>query len=105
MPNLASILPNIIILYTFGVSLDFWSLESGHLDILESPGFGEVGYWTLTFNAEFHKSIIPGIFQELSGTLELLWQWTNFWQVWHVGYIFHSIFGLELNFQGGICQI
>ena len=56
----------------------------------------------LNFNLEFQNFIIPGIFQELSGTLELLWKWTNFWQVWHVGYFFHSVFGLELNFQGEI---
>ena len=59
----------------------------------------------LNFNLEFQNFIIPGIFQELSGTLELFWKWTNIWQVWHVGYIFHSMFGLELDFQGRICQI
>ena len=56
----------------------------------------------LNFNLEFQNFIIPGIFQELSGTLELLWKWTNFWQVWRMGYFFHSVFGLELDFQGGI---
>ena len=56
----------------------------------------------LNFNLEFQNFIIPGIFQELSGTLELLWKWTNFWQVWRIGYFFHSVFGLELDFQGGI---
>ena len=56
----------------------------------------------LNFNLEFQNFIIPGIFQELSGTLELLWKWTNFWQVWCIGYFFHSVFGLELDFQGGI---
>ena len=56
----------------------------------------------LNFNLEFQNFIIPGIFQELSGTLELLWKWTNFWQVWRIGYFFHSVFSLELDFQGGI---
>ena len=56
----------------------------------------------LNFNLEFQNFIIPGIFQELSGTLELLWKWTNFWQIWRIGYSFHSIFCLELDFQGVI---
>ena len=52
LPNLTylvSIQPNVIILYTFRVSLDFWSLESGDPEILESPGFGKfqhVGYFS-----------------------------------------------------------
>ena len=44
LPNLTylvSIQPNVIILYTFRVSFDFWSLESGDPEILESPGFGK----------------------------------------------------------------
>ena len=85
LPNLTylvSIWPNVIILYPFGVSLDLWSLELGDPKILESPGFGKfqhVVYFpnqfvsrTLIFNAELQRSIIPGIFQELPGTLEFL---------------------------------
>ena len=53
----------------------------------------------LNFNLEFQNFIIPGIFQELSGTLELLWKWTNFWQVWRIGYFFHSVLGLDLIYK------
>ena len=48
LPNLTyvvSIWPNVIILYTFGVSLNFWSLEFGDQKILQSPEFGSFSMW------------------------------------------------------------
>ena len=45
------------------------------------------------------NSIIPGIFQELSGTAEFLLKWTIFCQIQHIGCFSHSIFGPELDFQ------
>ena len=42
---LVSIWPSVIILYTFGVSLNFWSLEFGDQKILQSPEFGSFSMW------------------------------------------------------------
>ena len=52
----------------------------------------------LIFNPEFKNFIIPGNFQEFSGTLDIDWNWPIFCQFWHIGHIFHLIFVTELEF-------
>ena len=52
----------------------------------------------LIFNTEFKNFIIPGNFQEFSGTLDIAWNWSNFCQFWHIGHKFHLIFVTELEF-------
>ena len=98
-----------MIQYAFGVSLDFWSLESGHPEILQSINLACLNILcifstqflsrTLIFNAEFQNSIIPGIFQELCRTLEFPWKFPIFWQFQGIGYFSHSVFVKELDFQ------
>ena len=74
-----------------GASYDFWNLECRHPGILESPRFGWFllitmyrVFFPLSFslnlisNVKFQNSIIPGIFQEQSGTLEFLLEMTYF---------------------------
>ena len=56
----------------------------------------------LNFNLEFQNFIIPGIFQELSGTLEFPWKFPIFGQFQGIGYFSHSILSLELDFE---CRI
>ena len=52
----------------------------------------------LIFNTEFKNFIIPGNFQEFSGTLDITWKWPIFCQFWHIGHRFHLIFVTELQF-------
>ena len=52
----------------------------------------------LIFNTEFQHFIIPGNFQEFSGTLDIAWKWPFFCQFWHIGHQFHLIFVTELEF-------
>ena len=56
----------------------------------------------MILNAEFQNSIIPGIFQELSGTLEFPWKFPIFWQFQGIGCFSHSVLVKELDFQSGI---
>ena len=53
-------------------------------------------------NPEFQNFIIPGIFKELSGTLEFPWKFPIFGQFQGIGYFSHSILSLELDFE---CRI
>ena len=81
-----------IIFKLLGASLDFWTLESRHPEILESPGLGlflpiskcRVFFSTqflsrnLIFNPEFQNSIIPGIFQKIIWNCGVPWKFTIF---------------------------
>ena len=52
----------------------------------------------LIFNTDFKNFIIPGNFQEFSGTLDIAWNWPIFCQFCHIGHLFHLIFVTELEF-------
>ena len=51
----------------------------------------------LIFNTEFKNFIIPGKFQEFSGTLDIAWNRAIFCQFLHIGHKFHLIFVTELE--------
>ena len=56
----------------------------------------------LIFNTKFKNSIIPGNFQKFPGTLDIALELASFDWFQYIGYIFHSIFVKELDFQ---CKI
>ena len=100
-------------MYTFRVSLDFWSLESGDPEILESPGFGKfqhVGYFSQSVCVKdfdfqcrirkvHHSRNLRGIIWNSGISLEM----TSFFKQYQgLEYFSHSNFSLEFDYECSI---
>ena len=96
-----------IILYTFGVSPYFWSLESGHPEILQSPEFclfQHVGYF---FHSVFVEDLdfqckIPKFHHSWNLPRTFLKIAPFFKQYQGLEYFSHSIFSLEFDYECSI---
>ena len=109
LPNLTylvSIWPNVIILYPFGVSLNFWSLDLGDPKILQSPEFGSFSMWGI-FPLSFcqgpwfsmQNSKIPSF---LESSKNFTGDCLFFKQYQGLEYFSHSNFSLEFDYECSI---